>query len=81
MKNAEKIRGVREKVSKETGVPAELLSGTDEDSCKAQAEAIRKYAGANAYPDVGDGGRTQQNAKPESAADMFASWFSRSLNQ
>lgn len=81
MKDAEKIRSVREKVSKDTGVPAELLSGTDEDSCKAQAEAIKKYAGEKAYPEVRDGGRTQQNVKPESAAVEFASWFNKSLNQ
>ena len=80
MEAAEKIRSVREKVSKETGVPAELLSGTDEDSCKSQAEAIKKYAGANAYPDVRDGGRRQQGTKPESTADKFASWFNQSLN-
>lgn len=80
MEAAERIRSVREKVSKETGVPAELLSGTDEDSCKSQAEAIKKYAGANAYPDVRDGGRRQQGTKPESTAAKFAGWFNQSLN-
>lgn len=41
---AEALRGIREKVSKETGVPASLLFGEDEATCKAQAEAIAAYA-------------------------------------
>lgn len=38
------IDQIREKVSKETGVPVELLTGEDEETCRKQAEAIMKMA-------------------------------------
>lgn len=44
------VRQVREKVAKDTNVPAELLTGEDEDSCKKQAEAILKFAKPKSYP-------------------------------
>lgn len=74
---ADNLRSIREKVSKETGVPASLLYGEDEDSCKAQAEAILAYA----KPQTGgttirDGGEPQ--VKPNgSTRDQFADWFSK----
>lgn len=52
MKKTEKIRGIRVKVSKDAGIPAELLTGEDEESCKAQAEAILKFAKGSKYPGV-----------------------------
>lgn len=52
MEKADKIRGIRDKVSTDTGVPAGLLSGEDEDTCKAQAEAILKFAKGSKYPGV-----------------------------
>lgn len=36
-KKSESLRTIREKVSQETGVPADLLWGETEDACKAQA--------------------------------------------
>ena len=42
LKKADTVRQVREKVAKDTSVPAELLTGEDEESCKKQAEAILK---------------------------------------
>ncbi len=50
LKNANSINQARTKVSKETGVPTELLTGEDEESCKAQAEAILKFAKPTSYP-------------------------------
>lgn len=44
------VRQVREKVAKDTSVPAELLTGEDEESCKKQAEAILKFAKPKNYP-------------------------------
>lgn len=44
------VRQVREKVAKDTNVPAELLTGEDEESCKKQAEAILKFAKPKSYP-------------------------------
>ncbi len=74
---AEALRGIREKVSKETGVPASLLFGEDEATCKAQAEAIAAYAKPqNSVNTIRDGGDPQ--AKPSgSTRDQFADWFNK----
>ena len=58
LKEADKIRGIHEKVAKEKGVPASLLSGTDEETCKKQADEILKFAKPDAYKGVG-GHRSQ----------------------
>lgn len=58
MNAANKIRDARDKISKEMNVPANLLTGTDDESCKAQAQAILDYAKKNTYPSVPDGGET-----------------------
>lgn len=70
------IRSTREQVSSETGVPANLLTGNDADTCRAQAEAIKAYAGAHAYPTVKDGGEASK-AQASSTADQFADWFKK----
>lgn len=44
LKKQGEIAEIRAKVSKDTGVPAECLSGNDEESCKAQATAILAFA-------------------------------------
>lgn len=41
---ADRMRELREKVSKETGVPVELIGGTDEESMGESAQAIAAYA-------------------------------------
>ena len=50
LKASNTIKAAREKVAKETEVPVELLTGNDEESCKAQAEAILKFAKPKSYP-------------------------------
>lgn len=40
----------RAKVAKDTGVPAELISGDDEDSMRAFAEAVAKWGKPSAGP-------------------------------
>lgn len=50
MTRANTIREVRDKVSKEMKVPATLLTGDDEESCKKQAEAILEFAKPKSYP-------------------------------
>lgn len=55
-------REIREKVAKETGVPADLLFGDTEEACKAQAEKINAYAHPSAYPAVPDAGEIQNTA-------------------
>ncbi len=78
-KKAEAIRSLREKVAKETGVPANLLSGDDEDSCKAQAEAIKEYANTgNAYPQVKDGGEVTYTVKGSPRTDFMQ--FAAAMN-
>lgn len=47
---AESVRRIREKISEETKVPASLLSGEDEETCKKQAEAILAFAKPREYP-------------------------------
>lgn len=48
----------RYKVAAETGVPAHLLSGADEEALKASAKAILAFAGGQApTPDLGQGNR------------------------
>ena len=57
LKNATKLQNIKENVARETGVPVELLTGADEETCKAQAEAILKFAKPKNYPG------TKQNGK------------------
>ena len=72
MKQAESVRGIREKIAKETGIPVELLNGTTEEDCKTQAEAIKAYANPS-YPDVKDKGETG-GSPGMSTAQQFADW-------
>ena len=79
MKAAKKITEIRSKVAKETGVPAELLHGNDEETCKAQADAIKKVAGPS-YPNVLDGG--EPNKPPAGKTrDQFATWFDETMRK
>lgn len=76
MTAANQLREIREKVAKETGVPADILSGADEEACKKQAEAILAFAKPGTYPKVPDGGeldRTKQTST--STKKQFADWF------
>ena len=52
MKEQEKIRGIRKKVSGDTGVPEDLLTGNSEEDCKTQAEAILTFAKGSKYPGI-----------------------------
>lgn len=68
------VRRIRDKVSKELQVPAELLTGETEDECKAQATAILSFAKPNTYPVLKDGGEARGSTK-RSTRDQFADWF------
>lgn len=70
LKKAEDIRKLRDQVANETGVPANLLSGEDEDTLKAQALGIKNFAQGNAYPQIKDGGEVTTTAGM-SARDAF----------
>lgn len=70
----------RAKVSKETGVPAEIIAGDDEDAMRAFAEAVAKWGRPTSAPrtsvpgrfsaDAGDG---KDAAKRELARMVFGS--------
>lgn len=55
---ANQERELREKISAETGVPAMLLRGNNEEDLRAQAEGIKGFASASkaSYPSVKDSG-------------------------
>ena len=77
MKKAEEIRQMKEKIANETGIPANLINGTTEEECKAQAEAIKAFATPNGYPKLKDGGEIP---KPTGTAkDQFADFMSNFL--
>lgn len=56
---ADRLAAARAKVSEETGVPADLISGADEESMKESARAIAAFAKATVppAPKVGGAGR------------------------
>ena len=77
LKKAEEVRVMREKVANETGIPSNLLTGSTEEECKAQAEAIKAYAQPSGYPKVKDGGEI---SKPTGTAkEQFADFMSKML--
>lgn len=55
---ADRVRDLRNKVSKATGVPADLISGTDEESMTAFAEAVAKFAKKPSAPKLAEAGRS-----------------------
>ena len=71
MKKANEVRDIRSKISKETGVPMELLTADTEDDCKRQAEAINAFAKPSGYPNVSDGGEVGGTLKA-SPREQFA---------
>ena len=75
IQSEKKIRDIREKVAKEEDLPMDLLSGNDEESCKAQAKAIKEYAQkSSGYPQIRDNGETNHHGAA-SAKQQFIDWF------
>lgn len=74
LKGANALRDLRERVSKDTGVPASLLTAETEEACKTQAEAIKAYAKPGKYPPVPDGGEVRP-AGGAAPRDKFAAWM------
>lgn len=79
IKTANAVREIREKISKETGVPASLLTGASEEDCRTQAVGIKEFARPSAYPHVADGGEVGGVTKP-SPREQFAEWFNKQSN-
>lgn len=65
LEKANNIKSVRDKVAKETGVPAHLLYGDDEESCRTQAKALVDYKKDGTYPNVKDGGESHNTMSKE----------------
>ena len=78
LKKENEVRTMREKVAKETGVPANLLTASTEEECRALADAIKAYAQPSGYPKVKDGGEIQ-NQPNGSAKAQFANFMQNIL--
>lgn len=74
-------RNIRDKISAETGVPSDLLTGDTEEKCKAQAEAILKFRGEKPkYPNVRDAGELgNQGGHSDKTRDQFEDWFKSTI--
>lgn len=70
------IRDIRDKVASETKVPANLLTGSTEEECKTQAQAILEFTKSKGYPKVIDSGELQ-NELSGSTKVQFANWFNK----
>ena len=79
LKAANTLRDLRARISKETGVPADLLTGATEEDCKSQAEAIKAYAKPSGFPRLRDGGEVHGSGTP-ATRDKFADWFKETMN-
>lgn len=75
LKSAETLRVMREKVSKETGVPVDLLTAGSEEECAEQAKRIMEFAKPGAYPQVRDGGEAKSGPSKQTTREQFAKWF------
>lgn len=79
LKAANALRDLRAQVSKDTGVPAELLTGDTEDACKAQAEAIKAFSQAQqptGYPNMKDGGDVHVSS-PKTTREKFKEFMEK----
>lgn len=62
---AAKLTAAKAKVSKETGVPAELISGTTEEEMAASAKAIAEYAKKPSAPSLSEAGKKPEESNGE----------------
>lgn len=69
---ANALQAMRGRVSTQTGVPTELLTGETEEECTEQASKIKQYA-APSYPIIRDGGEPYHTPSvPNVAAKAFS---------
>ena len=78
LKHGNEIREMKERVAKEKGVPADLLTGETTEACEAQAEAILNFAGGNGLLAVRDGGESNPATK-KSTAKQFGEWIKEQI--
>lgn len=79
LKAANALRDLRASVAKDTGVPAELLTGDTDEACRAQAQSILDFAKPGTYPAVKDGGEAPASGKV-TTRQQFADWFNQISN-
>lgn len=80
IKKANEIREIREKVAKESNIPADLLHGEDEETCKAEAEKLVEFARPKGYPSVKDGGEAFAPTVKKTTKEQFAEFVGDALN-
>ena len=81
LKAANAIRDMRQSVSKDTGVPAELITADTEEAARSQADAILKWRGEQPkYPATNDGGEVTPTSSG-STREQFAEWASANLTR
>ena len=68
----------RAKVSAETGVPASLLTGSTEEECKKQAEALKQWRRPDGYPNTNDPGAIPPGGGGKTR-DQFSDWFNEKI--
>ena len=78
LKAENEVKAIREKVSQATNIPTNLLTGTTEEECLAQAQAIRAYANPS-YPEVKDAGEVVNIGKP-TTRDQFNQWAAEAFS-
>lgn len=79
---ADRLSALRSKVAEATGVPAELITGADEDSMTESAKAIATFAKSSVppAPNVGGAGRfADEDASSGGSADGFVRDLDRAL--
>ena len=80
MNKANALRELRDEVSREKGVPANLLTGGTKEECEAQADQILSFASKQpGYPVVKDGGEPTGTIK-KATRDQFADWLNNGGN-
>lgn len=74
LKKANEVRETRDRISKETGVPVDLLTFETEEDCRAQAERLIAWRpGVVGYPQIRDGGEPQNPPKgKKTTRELFA---------
>lgn len=83
LKLAVQLRGMRDAIAAETGVPAALLTADTEDGCRSQAQAVLTFANTNktpAYPYVRDSGEVKTDIKSGTPKQQFEEWAREALS-
>lgn len=80
MKSAAQVQSIRAAVSRETGVPEDLLTGDTEEACRAQAEKINNYAGGGRTPRFEDRGEQTPPGRKKTTREQFEEWAAQVMS-